>query len=160
MKGEWEVPKIDIAAAPEGSGSRYPAPHNAPCLGRQWKKLGDAVGLSQYGVNLLTLRPGVWSSQRHWHSHEDEFAYVLTGEVVLVEDDGETTLKPGDCAGWAMNVENGHCLQNRSSEDATLLIVGGRSADDSGQYPDIDMKFSRDGTPGGGLFVHKDGTPY
>ena len=154
------MPKIEIASAPDGSGSRYPAPHNAPCLGRKWKKLGDAVGLSQFGVNLLTLEPGVWSSQRHWHSHEDEFAYVLTGEVVLLEDDGETVLGPGDCVGWAMNVANGHCLQNRSATDATLLVVGGRSADDTGEYPDIDMKFSRDGAPGGGLFEHKDGTPF
>lgn len=154
------MPKIDIASAPGGSGSRYPAPHNEPCLGRQWKELGDAAGLSQFGVNLLTLKPGVWSSQRHWHSHEDEFAYVLSGEVMLVEDEGETTLGPGDCVGWAMNVPNGHCLQNRTNEVATILVVGGRSADDSGQYSDIDMMFSRDGAPGGGLFQHKDGSPY
>jgi uncharacterized cupin superfamily protein len=121
--------------------------------------LGDAVGLTQFGVNLLTLPPGVWSSQRHWHTHEDEFVHILSGEVVLCEDAGETLLKAGDSAGFKAGVPNGHCLQNRSDADAVILVVGSRNPEDAGEYSDIDMRFARrdDGTLG---FFHKDGTPY
>jgi uncharacterized cupin superfamily protein len=153
------VPIIEPRTAPEGTGSRYPAPFNEPCLKRQWRKLGDAAGLTQFGVNLVTLKPGVWSSQRHWHSEEDEFAYVISGEVVLVEDDGEHFLKPGDCVGWKAGVANGHCLQNRSTSDATLLVVGGRSETDRGAYSDIDMAFER-GSGGTVTYTRKDGSGF
>ena len=145
--------KIDIEAAPSGAGTRYPEPYSAPCKGRSWRKLGDAAGLTQFGVNLVTLAPGVWSSQRHWHSHEDEFVWMLEGELVLVTDAGEETMRPGDCVGFKAGVRDGHCLQNRSSSDARFLVVGSRSEEDWGEYSDIDMKF----LPGRGGYVRKNG---
>ena len=112
------MPKIDIDALPVRTGSGYPAPFDAPCLGRTRRALGDAAGLDQFGVNLQRLAPGAWTSQRHWHTTEDEFVWVLEGEVVLVEDDGETVMRAGDCAAWKAGVENGHHLVNRSDRDA------------------------------------------
>jgi uncharacterized cupin superfamily protein len=157
---ETTVPKIDKAAAPRGSGTRYPAPFDQPCRNRTWVRLGDAAGLTQFGANLVSLAPGVWSSQRHWHSHEDEFVYVLAGEVVLVTDAGEETLQAGDCAGFKAGERDGHCLQNRSSRPAELLVVGSRHDADHGEYPDIDLKFKAGRYEGQGGYVHKDGTPY
>jgi uncharacterized cupin superfamily protein len=154
------MPKIDVAAAPQGSGTRYPAPHDAPCKGRTWRKLGDAAGLTQFGVNLLRLAPGVWSSQRHWHALEDEFVYVLEGELVLVTDQGEVTMQAGSCAGFKAGVRDGHCLQNRSEREATLLVVGSRNDEDHGEYPDIDMVFNAGRYSGKGGYSKKDGTPY
>jgi len=133
------MPKIDIENAAVRIGTSYPAPHDAPCRERERRRLGDAAGLTQFGVNLLRLAPGVWSSQRHWHSAEDEFAWVLQGEVVLVEDEGETILRAGDCAGWKAGAPNGHCLQNRSAADAVVLEVGTRLETDRCTYPDIGM---------------------
>ncbi|MGB8327832.1 MAG: cupin domain-containing protein [Steroidobacteraceae bacterium] len=154
------MPKIDIASAPAASGTRYPAPFDEPCKRRAWQRLGDAAGLTQFGVNLLRLAPGVWSSQRHWHSHEDEFVYVLDGEVVLVTDAGEETLRAGDCAGFAAGVRDGHCLQNRSQRDAQILVVGSRNDEDHGEYPDIDLAFTAGRYSGKGMYRHKDGAPY
>lgn len=154
------MPKIDPAAAPAGMGSRYPSPYDVPCRERRWLRLGDAAGLTQFGVNLLTLPPGTWSSQRHWHSDEDEFIWVLQGEVVLVTDAGEEMLYPGDCAGFKAGSREAHHLQNRSATAAQLLIVGSRSDADHGEYPDIDLKFLPGRYSGGGGYVHKDGTPY
>ena len=154
------MPKINVTAAPEGSGTRYPPPFNKPCLDRRWRRLADAAGLTQFGVNLVTLHPGVWSSQRHWHSHEDEFVYVLSGELVLVTDAGEETLVAGECAGFKAGVRDGHCLQNRSGSDAQFLVVGSRSDEDYGEYPDIDLAFGAGRYSGGGGFRRKDGTPY
>ena len=154
------MPKIDKLAAPEGSGTRYPAPFDQPCRNRTWRRLGEAAGLTQFGVNLLRLAAGVWSSQRHWHSHEDEFVYVLQGEVVLVADEGEQILRAGDCAGFKAGVRNGHCLQNRSLQDAELLIVGSRIDEDHGEYSDIDMVFTAGRYSGKGTYRHKDGSPY
>jgi uncharacterized cupin superfamily protein len=149
------MPKIDLDKAPVRTGTSYPAPFDAPCRERHRLRLGDGGGLSQFGVNLLTLKPGVWSSQRHWHRSEDEFVYVLAGEVVLVTDAGEEVMKAGDCAAFPAGVEDGHHLINRSGADAVLLEVGTRSKDDSGAYPDIDMLFSM-----ARGFTRKDGTPY
>ena len=154
------MPKIDISKAPQGSGSRYPAPFDAACKARTWRKLGDAAGLTQFGVNLVRLPPDTWSSQRHWHELEDEFVYLLEGELVLVTDEGETKMGPGDCAGFKAGVRNGHCFQNRSSEEAVLLVVGSRSDEDSGGYSDIDMEFGPNRYAGRGSYRHKDGTPY
>ena len=148
--------KIDIARAPERKGSGYPSPFDKPCATRERKQLGDAAGLTDFGVNLLRLPPGAWSSQRHWHDSEDEFTYVVAGEVVLVTDDGETTLKAGDCAGFPKNRANGHHLINRGTSDATVLEVGTRTETDVTVYSDIDMKL--DHALGG--FMRKDGTPY
>ena len=152
--------RINPDEAPTGSGSRYPAPFAQPCMRRRWLRLGDAAGLTQFGVNLVTLEPGVWSSQRHWHSHEDEFVYLLEGELVLVTDAGEEILRAGDCAGFKAGERNGHHLQNRSKQAARMLVVGARNAADSCEYPDIDMKFAGDRYSGKGGYTHKDGTPY
>ena len=154
------MPKIDSAKAPTGSGSRYPAPFDVPCKGRSWHRLGEAAGLTQFGVNLVRLPPGVWSSQRHWHAEEDEFVHVLEGEVVLVTDAGEEPMRAGDSAGFKAGVRDGHCLQNRSSTDAVFLIVGSRSDADHGEYSDIDMVFSGPRYSGKGKYTKKDGTPY
>lgn len=149
------MPRIDLNTAPRADGTTYPEEHAGPCKARRRMRLGDAVGLDQFGVNHLTLPPGAWSSQRHWHAGEDEFVWVLSGEVVLVEDEGETILRAGDCAGFKAGVRNGHKLENRSDADAVLLEVGTRKpGGDHGEYPDIDMTFRS------GVFSRRDGTPY
>ncbi len=152
--------KLNASAVPEQMGSRYPAPFDVPCKERGVRRLAEAVGLTQFGVNIVRLPPGVWSSQRHWHTHEDEFVQVLSGEVVLVTDAGDDTLQGGDCVGFKAGVRDGHCLQNRSPADVVLLVVGTRSHDDSGEYSDIDMAFGGNRYAGKGSYRHKDGTPY
>ena len=150
------MPKIDLSAVPVRKGSGYPAPFDQPCAGRTRRRLGDAGGLTDFGVNLMTLPPGGWSSQRHWHSHEDEFVTVLEGELTLVEDGGETLLRAGDCATFAKNSGNGHHLINRSSTTALYLEVGSRNPDDVITCSDIDMM----SPSSDGRFLHKDGRPY
>jgi uncharacterized cupin superfamily protein len=152
------MPKIDIASLKLDESTGYPEPFRQAVQGRQRKRLGNAVGLDQFGVNLTTLKPGAWSSQRHWHQAEDELIYMLEGEVVLCEDGGETVLRPGDAAAWKANTPNGHCLVNRSSRDAVFLEVGTRAKHDRAEYPDIDMRFEKE--DGGGRFLHKSGEPY
>ena len=154
------MPKIDHASIEPNTGSRYPVPFDEPCKRRTWLRLADAAGLTQFGVNRLRLGPGIWSSQRHWHSHEDEFVYVLSGEVILVTDAGESVLRAGDCAGFKAGVRDGHCLQNRSNAPAELLVVGTRSNEDHGEYSDIDMKFTAGRYTGNGAYLHKDGSAY
>jgi len=149
--------RIDPSTLTETVGTFYPSPYDQPCRARGRKRLGDAAGLTQYGVNLLRLPPGVWSSQRHWHTGQDEFVYILSGEVVLVTDTGEEILKAGDCAGFKAGDKDGHHLQNRSSTDVLLLEIGTRPATDSGEYPDIDMAFQMGMPP---VYTRKDGTPY
>lgn len=149
--------KIDVPSAPHMKGARYPVPYDEPCAPRQRWRLGDAAGLSQFGVNLMRLPAGAWSSQRHWHTAEDEFVYVLQGEVVLVTDAGEELLKAGDCAGFKAGDADGHHLQNRSGADVLLLEVGSRKgAEDHTDYPGIDLVFPK--SQGG--FHHRDGRPY
>jgi uncharacterized cupin superfamily protein len=148
--------KIDLDAVPVVRGSAYPSPFGEPCKARARQRLGDAAGLTDFGVNLLRLPPGAWSSQRHWHSAEDEFTYVLEGEVVLVTDAGEEILRAGDCAGFKAGIKDGHHLQNRSARDVLLLEVGSRRPEDEGEYPDIDLRFLKDD----GGYAHRDGTPY
>jgi uncharacterized cupin superfamily protein len=150
------MPKVDIAAVPVRQGSGYPPPFDAPCAGRTRRRLGDAGGLLDFGVNLMTLPAGGWSSQRHWHSHEDEFVYVLEGELTLVEDEGETMLRAGDCAAFPKGTGNGHHLINRSSAPAVYLEVGSRDPRDLTTCTDIDMMSAN----ADGRFVNKDGTPY
>ena len=149
--------KIDLASAPTGTGTRYPRPYDEPCKARVWTMLGNAAGLTQFGVNLVTLEPGVWSSQRHWHDKEDEFVWVLDGELVLVTDSGEEAMRAGDCAGFKAGVRDGHVLQNRSTNTARFLVVGGRDDTDWGEYSDIDMKFLPGRYSGGGGYATKDG---
>ena len=149
------MPKIDIEAAELRTGSRYPSPFDEPCRDKTRRKLGEAAGLTQFGVNLLRLPPGSWSAQRHWHTREDEFIWVLEGEVVLVDDAGDRVLRAGDCAGFKGGVANGHHLQNRSASDAVVLEVGTRDyANDACDYPDIDMTADEHG------YLHRDGTRY
>jgi uncharacterized cupin superfamily protein len=151
------MPKIDLSTAPLYKGSGYPPPFDAPCATRTRRRLGDAGGLNDFGINLMTLPPGGWSSQRHWHSHEDEFVYVLEGEVTLVEDSGEMVLRAGDCAAFPKGTGNGHHLINKSTAMAVYLEVGTRHPDDITTCSDIDMMSAN----ADGRFVHKkDGTPY
>ncbi len=139
------MPKIEIDKIPLDATTNYPAPFNKAVEGRVRQRLGRAAGLTQFGVNLCTLKPGAASSQRHWHENEDEFVYVLEGEVVLCEDSGETVLKAGEAAAWKAGVANGHCLVNRSNRDAVVLEVGTRAASERAFYSDIDMMVVRDG---------------
>jgi len=149
--------KLDLATIATASGCNYPAPYDRPCLGSTWKRLGAAGGLAQFGVNLSRLPPGVWSSQRHWHSHEDEFVYVLEGELVSITDDGEEVLGPGDCIAFKAGVEDGHHLVNRSSRDALVLEVGTRDPEhDRCVYPDIDMIAEPKVEP----YLHRNGEAY
>jgi len=149
--------RIDLKTVPVVTGTRYPPPFDAPCAARVRQRLGDAAGLTDFGVNRLRLPPGVWSSQRHWHSAEDEFLFVLEGELVLVTDSGEELLHAGDCAGFKAGVRDGHHLQNRSSRDAIVLEIGSRKiAEDEGDYPDIDLRCNK----GGADYAHKDGRLY
>jgi len=149
--------KIDVGQLQVRTDTDYPPPYDEPCRGYQRRRLGDAAGLTQFGVNLLELWPGQWSSQRHWHTAEDEFAYVLAGEVTLVSDDGEEVLRAGDCVGFKCGEPNGHCLQNRSDARVLVLEVGARKpAEDACHYPDIDLHLFA----GAQTYAHKDGTPY
>ena len=150
------MPKIDVAAVPARKGSGYPAPFAAPCAERIRQRVGEAGGLTDFGVNLMRLPPGGWSSQRHWHSHEDEFVYVLEGELTLVEDGGEAVLRAGDCAAFAKNSGDGHHLINKSAATAVYLEVGSRASADVTTCSDIDMMSSN----ADGRFTRKDGAPY
>lgn len=147
------MPKIDIATIAERVGSGYPPPFNQ-CVGARVKQaLGDAAGLTDFGVNLTRLPPGAWSSQRHWHSHEDEFVYVLAGELTLCTDTGEQLLRAGDAAAFPKNQPDGHHLVNRGRETGIYLEIGSRHAGDVCTYPDVDLHSA-------GGYTHKDGTPY
>ncbi|WP_421723515.1 cupin domain-containing protein [Bauldia sp.] len=150
------MPKVDIAAVPVVKGAGYPPEFNAPFADRLRLRLGDAGGLTDFGVNLMLLPPGNWSSLRHWHSHEDEFVFLLEGELTLIEDDGDTVLRSGDCAAFPKGSGNGHHLINRSDTVAVYLEVGSRQPDDLTTCSDIDVMI----TNADGRFVHKDGTPY
>jgi uncharacterized cupin superfamily protein len=150
--------RIDIAALTPVIGTRYPSPFDTPCRARERIPLGDAAGLSQFGVNLLRLPPGAWSSQRHWHTAEDEFVYVLSGEVVLVTDGGEEALRAGDTAGFPAGDSNGHCLQNCSNADAQVLEIGTRVPGEAAYYSDIDMVARADGDRT--IYTRRDGAPY
>ena len=132
----------------------YPKKFKAMCIGREKRKIGDALGLNKFGVNLVTLKPGAASSQRHWHSHSDEFVYILEGEVTMISDAGEEILGPGMTAGFPANNGDGHHLVNKSGADVLYLEVGDRPPKDDADYPDVEM-LVRDGK-----LVHKDGTPY
>lgn len=148
--------KIDLSRAPTAAGTLYPPPFDERCRARRKIKIGDAARLTQFGVNLCTLAPGAWSSQRHWHTHSDELIQVVEGEVVLVTDEGEEVMRPGDWAGFKAGDPNGHCFQNRSDRPAVLLEIGTRTPEDGAYYSDIDMMIVA-GKPG---YFHRDGTPY
>jgi uncharacterized cupin superfamily protein len=146
--------KIDIAKAPVRSGSRYPPPFNATGMEKSRRGLALAANLTQFGVNRLELQPGAWSSQRHWHTHEDEFIMVLAGEVTLITSAGEEILRAGDCAGFKAGEADGHHVVNKSDATAVVLEVGTAHDEDVCDYPDIDMRATSAG------YVRRDGTPY
>jgi uncharacterized cupin superfamily protein len=152
------MPKIAIDALPVHATSAYPAPYRKVVEGRARRRLGDAVGLTQFGVNLTTLKPGAATSLRHWHQNEDELVFVLEGELVLVEDEGETVLRAGDAAGWKAGVRNGHQLINRTGRDTVLLEIGTRSPREHSEYPDVDLIFDKDER--GTRITHRSGEPY
>ena len=152
------MPKIDIDKLPFKHLGAYPEEFRHVIAGREKKRLGDSVGLSQFGVNITRLAPGAASALRHWHEAEDEFIYLLEGELVLVEDGGETTLKPGDAAGFPANSGDGHCLCNRTAKDALYLEIGTRAARERVIYPDTDLIMERDQS--GRRYMHRSGEPY
>jgi uncharacterized cupin superfamily protein len=148
--------KIDLHQVPKHVGCGYPEPFAAACAQRMRQRLGDAAGLTDFGVNLMRLSPGTWSSQRHWHTHEDEFVFVVAGEVVLVSEAGEEVLRAGECVGFKAGIQDGHHLQNRSAQDALILEVGSRKeGTDAADYSDIDMLLTKTDD-----FIHRDGSPY
>jgi len=152
------MPKIDITKATVRTTSVYPAEFQHVVHGREKAALGNVAGLTQFGVNLTRLKPGAASALRHWHQNEDEFVYILEGELVLIENEGETLLRPGDAAGFKAGVPNGHHLINRSQRDAVYLEIGTRAPDDRGHYPDVDLDLVRH--EGKTLLTHKSGEPY
>ena len=149
------MPKLDIAAVEVTNRTGYPPPYAEPMAKRWYRRLAPAAGLEDFGVSHVVLEPGGLSSQRHWHEGEDEFVVMLAGEAVLVEEDGETLLRAGDCAAWKKGVPNGHHLVNRSDSPCTFIAVG-RVVTTDCHYPDIDMHLDS----ASGRFTHKDGTPY
>jgi uncharacterized cupin superfamily protein len=153
------IPALDPATVEARKGSSYPQPWASACGDREKQALGDALGLNAFGVNLVRLPPGALSSQRHWHSHEDEFVYVLAGELTLITDAGEQLLKPGMAAGFPAGKGDGHHMANKGKDWAVYLEVGNRSLDDETTYPDIDL-FLTSGRHGKQRFTKKNGEPY
>ncbi|WP_380785992.1 cupin domain-containing protein [Sphingomonas sp. R86521] len=147
------MPKLDLDTIPQTNATGYPAPFDAAVAGRWYRRLAPAACLTEFGVSHVTLAPGAWSSQRHWHATEDEFVVMLAGEAVLVEDDAETMLRAGDVAAFPKGIANGHHLQNRSDAPCVFVAVGAGPRGD-GDYPDIDMRFGIAG------YFHNNGTPY
>lgn len=148
------MPKIDIEAIPQSNATGYPSPFDEAVEGRWWRRLAPLAGLTAIGASHVVLKPGGWSSQRHWHEGEDELLVMLSGEAVLIEDEGETVLRAGDVAGWAMGVANGHHLVNRSDADCSFIAISAGDRSLGGAYSDIDMTFAEEG------YFHRDGTPY
>jgi uncharacterized cupin superfamily protein len=148
------MPKLDLESIEQVNRTGYPPPFNEDVQGRWYRRLAPAGGLTDFGVSHVVLKPGAWSSQRHWHNGEDEFLVMLSGEAVLVEDDGRTTLRSGDIAAWPKGSTNGHHLCNESGEDCSFVVVGG-GTNTGGGYSDIDLAFTPEGK-----YVHQDGTAY
>jgi uncharacterized cupin superfamily protein len=140
------MPKIDTSDLPVRTGSSYLPPHDRAVAGRAWQAVAAAGGITQFGANLVELQPGGWSSQRHWHSHEDEMVVMLSGEAILVENDGETQMRAGDIACFPAGIANGHHFRNRSALPCRFLAIGtDREAIDHCHYPDIDMHLDPQG---------------
>ena len=148
------MPKLDLDAIEQVNRTGYPPPLNQEVAGRWYRRLAPPGGLTDFGASHVVLKPGAWSSQRHWHDGEDEFLVMVSGEAVLVEDDGRTILKAGDCAAWPKGNTNGHHLINESGADCAFVVVGG-GTNTGGGYSDVDLAFTTEGT-----FTRKDGTPY
>jgi len=148
------MPKLDLDAIPQVNKTGYPAPFDAEVQGRWYRRLAPVAGLTEMGASHVVLKPGAWSSQRHWHDDEDELVVVLAGEGVLIEDEGRTVLKPGDVCAWAKGSTNGHHIINESEADFVYVAISAGNAQGTGGYSDIDMCFTATG------YIHRDGTPY
>lgn len=149
------MPKLDLESIPQTSATGYPPPYDVDVAGRLYRRLAPVAGLTKLGASHVTLEPGAFSSQRHWHRGQDELVVMLAGEAVLIEDNGETVVRAGDLLAWAAGVENGHCLHNRSDAPCVFVAISGGDRDaDSGEYSDIDMVFDAKG------YARKDGTRY
>jgi uncharacterized cupin superfamily protein len=149
------MPKLDLDAIELTNRTGYPQPYGAEMAKRWYRRLAPATGLTDFGVSHVVLKPGGISSQRHWHEAEDELVVMLSGEGVLIEDEGETPMRAGDVAVFLKGVANGHHLVNRSDADCVFVAVGRESTSDC-HYPDIDVHLDA----ANHAFVHKDGTPY
>lgn len=150
------MPKVDLSQIEQSSATGYPPPYSNDVAGRAYRRVGMATGLTDIGVSHCTLEPGAWSSQRHWHEGIDEFVVMLDGEAVLVEEDGETVLRPGDLAVFPKDVANGHHLVNRSDRPCSFLAFDGRIGEGDCHYPDADLRWDQSAD----RYVHKDGRPY
>ena len=149
------MPKLDLEAIPQTNATGYPPPFDTDVEGRWYRRLAPPSGLTQMGASHVTLEPGAYSSQRHWHSVQDELVVMLSGEAVLIEDEGETIVTPGDILAWPAGIKNGHRLHNRSDSPCVFIAISAGDRDkDGGEYPDIDMMFRADG------YFHKDGRRY
>jgi uncharacterized cupin superfamily protein len=148
------MPKVDLDSIEQINRTGYPPPFDREVKGRFHRRLSPATGLTDFGVSHVVLKPGAWSSQRHWHDGEDEFLVMISGEAVLVEDAGSTLLEAGDCAAWPKGSTNGHHLKNESDRECSFIVVGG-GVNTGGGYSDIDMLFTAEGR-----YTRKDGTPY
>ena len=149
------MPKIDLTAIKQTNATGYPAPFDADVEGRWYRRLAPAAGLSLMGASHVELKPGAYSSQRHWHRGQDELLVMLSGDAVLIEDTGETPVTAGDVLAWPAGVKNGHRLHNRSDASCFYVAISAGDRDtDSGEYPDIDMIFDAEG------YARKDGTRY
>jgi uncharacterized cupin superfamily protein len=148
------MPKIDLDSIEQVNSTGYPSPFDRDVAGRWYRRLAPPSGLTDFGASHVVLKPGAWSSQRHWHNGEDEFLVMLEGEAVLIEDAGRTLLKAGDCAAWPKGNTNGHHLCNESGTDCSFIVVGG-GTNTGGAYSDIDMRWTADDR-----YVHKDGSAY
>jgi uncharacterized cupin superfamily protein len=148
------MPKLDLETISPSNATGYPPPFDAAVSGRWWRRLAPAGGLTNMGASHVVLKPGAWSSQRHWHDDEDELVVVISGEAVLVEDEGRTPLRAGDVCAWPAGVRNGHHIINESDTDFVCVAISAGNPEGSGGYSDIDMVFNREG------YFHKDGTPY
>jgi uncharacterized cupin superfamily protein len=149
------MPKLDLDAIPQTNATGYPPPYSDPVQGRLYRRLAPATGMTQLRASHVVLKPGAWSSQRHWHRLIDELLVMIAGEAVLVDDSGEQVIRPGDVIAWPAGTENGHHLQNRTDQDCVFVVASAGDYDaDGGEYPDIDMVFDPDG------YARKDGTRY
>ena len=147
------------ADVPEENASTYPEPFRPAQRKRYHRRLADHAGLKNYGVNMVRVVPGGQSSARHAHTRQDEFVYVLEGELVMVTDAGRETVGPGTCIGFPAGTGDGHHFLNESQSDAVFIVVGDRAADDEASYPDIDLAW-KSGPDGVKAYFRKDGTPY
>ncbi|HZE11387.1 MAG TPA: cupin domain-containing protein [Burkholderiales bacterium] len=156
--GKLKAPAFDPKELPETSSTGYPEPYRSRVAGRHRRHLGDAAGLKNFGVNLTRLDPGAESSMRHWHMKQDEFIYVVEGEVTLVTDAGRQTLTPGMAAGFPAGKADGHQVVNETGRPVLYLEIGDRTPDDSASYPDVDLAVRM--VDGKWVFTHKDGSPF